>query len=115
MKSRVSISTMRARLDIAADSKSAGQRSATDRIKLVADMPMPAARAPHINAERLWSSLMELARIGATPKGGVRRVTLTPVDRDGRERFARWCREAGLEVRVDAIGNMFARREGADR
>jgi len=57
---------------------------------------------------------MELAKIGATPKGGVRRVTLTPADREGRERFALWCREAGLELRVDAIGNLFARRAGKD-
>jgi N-carbamoyl-L-amino-acid hydrolase len=69
---------------------------------------------PRIDGERLWSSLMELARIGATPKGGVRRVTLTPADREGRELFARWCREANLDVRVDAIGNLFARRKGAD-
>jgi N-carbamoyl-L-amino-acid hydrolase len=69
---------------------------------------------PRIDAERLWRSLMELAKIGATPKGGVRRVTLTPADREGRERFALWCREAGLEVRVDAIGNMFARRAGRE-
>jgi N-carbamoyl-L-amino-acid hydrolase len=69
---------------------------------------------PSIDAGRLWSSLMELAKIGATPKGGVRRVTLTPADREGRERFALWCREAGLELRVDAIGNMFARRAGND-
>jgi beta-ureidopropionase / N-carbamoyl-L-amino-acid hydrolase len=69
---------------------------------------------PRIDAERLWSSLMELAKIGATPKGGVRRVTLTPADREGRERFGLWCREAGLEVRVDAIGNMFARRAGRE-
>ncbi len=69
---------------------------------------------PNINPERLWSSLMELAKIGATPKGGVRRVTLTAADREGRELFARWCREAGLELRVDAIGNMFARRKGSD-
>jgi N-carbamoyl-L-amino-acid hydrolase len=67
-----------------------------------------------IDGGRLWRSLMELAKIGATPKGGVRRVTLTEADREGRERFARWCREAGLEVRVDAIGNMFARRAGRD-
>ena len=73
---------------------------------------MPAKH--EINSERLWSSLMELARIGATPKGGVRRVTLTPADREGRELFARWCRESGLELRVDAIGNMFARRKGTD-
>jgi len=44
----------------------------------------------------------------------VRRVTLTAADREGRERFAGWCREAGLEVRVDAIGNMFARRAGRE-
>jgi len=70
---------------------------------------------PHINGERLWSSLMELAKIGATPKGGVRRLTLTPEDRQGRELFTRWCREAGLEVRVDSIGNIFGRREGSER
>jgi N-carbamoyl-L-amino-acid hydrolase len=69
---------------------------------------------PSIDAQRLWSALMELAEIGATPKGGVRRVTLTPADREGRERFALWCREAGLDLRVDAIGNMFARRAGND-
>src|SRR4051794_30799319 len=69
---------------------------------------------PGIDAERLWSSLMALAKIGATPKGGVRRVTLTSADRDGRERFALWCREAGLALRVDAIGNMFALRAGKE-
>src|SRR5512138_2151872 len=69
---------------------------------------------PSIDARRLWSSLMELAKIGATPKGGVRRVTLTAADREGREQFALWCRDAGLELRVDAIGNMFARRNGSD-
>jgi N-carbamoyl-L-amino-acid hydrolase len=69
---------------------------------------------PGIDAQRLWSSLMELAKIGATPKGGVRRVTLTSADREGRERFALWCREAGLDLRVDAIGNIFARRIGKD-
>jgi N-carbamoyl-L-amino-acid hydrolase len=67
-----------------------------------------------VDGNRLWASLMEMASIGATPKGGVRRLTLTPADREGRELFARWCREAELQVRVDAIGNMFARRAGRD-
>lgn len=66
------------------------------------------------NGERLWQSLMDLAAIGATPKGGVRRITLTELDRQGRDRFAAWAKEAGMSVRVDAIGNMFARRAGAD-
>ena len=56
-----------------------------------------------INADRLWSSLMELARIGATPKGGVKRLTLTDEDRHARDLFAQWAREAGLAVEVDAI------------
>jgi N-carbamoyl-L-amino-acid hydrolase len=67
-----------------------------------------------INADRLWRSLMELAQIGATPKGGVKRLTLTEEDRRARDLFARWGREAGLAVEVDAIGNIFARRAGAD-
>jgi N-carbamoyl-L-amino-acid hydrolase len=67
-----------------------------------------------IDGKRLWDSLMGMAEIGATPKGGVRRLTLTDVDRRGRERFRAECEAAGLVVRVDAIGNMFARREGRD-
>ena len=71
-------------------------------------------RALRIDGDRLWQSLMELARIGATPKGGVKRLTLTDTDREARDLFARWAREAGLEVAVDGIGNMFARRAGSD-
>ena len=67
-----------------------------------------------IDGPRLWRSLMELARIGATPKGGVKRLALTEVDRLGRDRFVAWAREAGMEIRVDAIGNIFARRAGVD-
>lgn len=65
-----------------------------------------------IDGARLWDSLMEMATIGATPKGGVRRLALSDVDRQGRDLFRRWCEQAGLRVRVDEIGNMFARREG---
>jgi beta-ureidopropionase / N-carbamoyl-L-amino-acid hydrolase len=70
--------------------------------------------ALRINGERLWQSLMDLARIGATPKGGVRRVTLTGIDREGRELFMGWAREAQCSVEIDAIGNIFARRNGSD-
>ncbi|MDM0038454.1 Zn-dependent hydrolase [Variovorax sp. J22G21] len=65
-----------------------------------------------IDPQRLWASLMELARIGATDKGGVCRLALTDLDRQGRELFVRWVEEAGCSVRVDAIGNLFARRPG---
>jgi N-carbamoyl-L-amino-acid hydrolase len=67
-----------------------------------------------IDGQRLWDSLMAMAEVGATPRGGVKRLTLTEVDRQGRERFAGWCQALGLAMRVDAIGNMFARREGRD-
>ena len=67
-----------------------------------------------IDGKRLWDSLMGFAEIGATPKGGVRRLTLTDVDRRGREKFRTECEAAGLTVRVDEIGNMFARRPGRD-
>ncbi|MBR0665884.1 Zn-dependent hydrolase [Roseomonas hellenica] len=67
-----------------------------------------------IDGKRLWDSLMAMAEIGATPKGGVRRLTLTDVDKRGRDQFRTWCEALGLQVRVDAIGNMFARREGRD-
>ncbi len=67
-----------------------------------------------INGKRLWSSLMEMAKIGATPKGGVNRLTLTDLDGKSRDLFATWCRDAGCTVSVDAMGSMFARRPGAD-
>jgi N-carbamoyl-L-amino-acid hydrolase len=67
-----------------------------------------------IDGERLWNSLVELAKLGATEKGGVCRIALTDLDRQGRDLFSRWAREAGCEVRVDQIGNIFARRPGRD-
>jgi N-carbamoyl-L-amino-acid hydrolase len=70
--------------------------------------------APVIDAARLWSDLMTLGAIGGLPRGGCDRLALTDADRDGRGLFAHWCREAGLALSVDAMGNMFARREGSD-
>ena len=69
---------------------------------------------PRVDADRLWSDLMTLATIGALPRGGCDRLALTDADRDARNLFAHWCREARLAVSVDAMGNMFARREGGD-
>ncbi|HBZ96175.1 MAG TPA: Zn-dependent hydrolase [Pseudomonas sp.] len=66
----------------------------------------------HINGERLWQSLMELAQLGATVKGGVCRLALTDLDRQARNLFVRWCEDAGCSVTVDGVGNIFARRPG---
>ncbi len=70
---------------------------------------------PHdlrIDGRRLWSSLMELAAIGATDKGGVCRLALTDLDLQGRNRVISWAREAGMTVTMDRIGNGFLRRPG---
>ncbi|WP_421951238.1 Zn-dependent hydrolase [Pelagibacterium sp.] len=67
-----------------------------------------------INGDRLWDSLMEIAKIGPGVAGGNNRQTLTDADKEGRELFQRWCDEAGLEMGVDRMGTMFARREGTD-
>lgn len=67
-----------------------------------------------IDGKRLWDSLMEMAKIGATPKGGVNRLTLTDLDRQSRDLFGDWCRAAGCTIAIDKMGSMFARRAGAD-
>ena len=67
-----------------------------------------------INGDRLWDSLMEMARIGATEKGGVNRQALTDLDKQGRDLFVDWCKQAGCTIRVDRMGNIFARRAGKD-
>ncbi len=67
-----------------------------------------------INGDRLWDSLMEMAKIGPGVAGGNNRQTLTDEDADGRALFQKWCEDAGCSMGLDQMGNMFARREGAD-
>ena len=65
-----------------------------------------------INSRRLWDTLMETAKIGATPKGGICRLTLTDLDQQVRDWFKARCEALGCTVKVDEVGNMFARRPG---
>lgn len=67
-----------------------------------------------INSDRLWDSIMEMAKIGPGVAGGNNRQTLTDADGEGRQLFKRWCEAAGLEMGLDEMGTMFARREGAE-
>ena len=67
-----------------------------------------------INGERLWDSLMEMAKIGPGVAGGNNRQTLTDEDSEGRQLFLDWCKVAGCTMGLDQMGNMFARREGTD-
>ncbi len=71
--------------------------------------------APTVNAGRLWASIMETAAIGATPRGGLCRLTLSDEDRRVRDWFRGRCEEARCEITVDSMGNIFARRAGRDR
>ena len=71
-----------------------------------------ALRDLRINSDRLWASLMELAQIGATAKGGVKRLALSDLDKQGRDLVVSWGKQAGMTVTVDKIGNVFMRRAG---
>lgn len=68
----------------------------------------------NINIDRLMGSMATMWQIGATANGGVHRLTLTDEDRAARDLFQQWCEEAGLSVRVDDLGNMYARRAGSE-
>ena len=67
-----------------------------------------------VNQDRLWDSLMEMAKIGPGVAGGNCRLALSDFDREGRDLFVRWCQEAGCSITVDKMGNIFARRPGTD-
>ncbi len=76
---------------------------------------MPASHSNlQIDSERLWGTIHDTAAFGATPKGGVRRLTLGPEDKQVRDWFRTACEAAGCEVHVDALGTMFALRRGRD-
>ncbi|MHC5224749.1 Zn-dependent hydrolase [Ignatzschineria sp. LJL83] len=68
-----------------------------------------------VNQDRLWNSLMEMAKIGATPKGGSSRLALSKEDKEGRELFVSWCEALRMEMQRDPIGNLFAIYPGMDR
>ena len=74
----------------------------------------PVASNLQIDSARLWGTIHETAKFGATPKGGVRRLTLGAEDKQVRDWFRRECEAAGLEVHVDTLGSMFALRKGRD-
>jgi N-carbamoyl-L-amino-acid hydrolase len=67
-----------------------------------------------IDSARLWGTIHETAKFGATPKGGVRRLTLGPEDKQVRDWFRKACEDAGLDVHIDALGSMFGMRKGRD-
>ena len=68
----------------------------------------------HTNPERLWSRLMAMAEVGATPAGGSNRQALSDDDKAGRDLFVGWAEQAGCSMELDGAGNLFARRAGAD-
>jgi beta-ureidopropionase / N-carbamoyl-L-amino-acid hydrolase len=69
---------------------------------------------PSINADRLWQSIMDMARIGPTPEGGSCRLALSAEDKEARALFLSWCEPLALRFEQDAIGNMFLRRAATD-
>jgi N-carbamoyl-L-amino-acid hydrolase len=65
-----------------------------------------------VNGKRLQDSLEEMAKIGATPGGGVQRLTLTDEDKQARDLFIKWLKELNLEITIDEMGNIFGKRPG---
>ena len=68
-----------------------------------------------INGERLRTSLEKMAKIGATPGGGVQRLTLTDEDKQARDLFVKWLRELDLEIEIDEMGNIFGKHAGKSK
>ncbi|MEQ8604222.1 MAG: Zn-dependent hydrolase [Marivibrio sp.] len=79
-----------------------------------AGLDRTAAPTLRVDGARLWGSLMAMAEIGATAKGGSCRLALSDEDREGRDLFRRWAEEAGCSIVIDSMGNIFARRAGRD-
>ena len=69
--------------------------------------------AAMVDEARLWRRHMEMAKLGATPKGGVRRPALTADDNRARALLAEWGAALGFTSAIDPIGNFFVRREGS--
>ena len=68
-----------------------------------------------LDGDRLWQSLMDMAKIGPGVAGGNNRQTLTDEDAEGRELFKKWCLKENLKMGLDSMGNMFAERPGSER
>ncbi len=73
---------------------------------------MKATTQLRVDGQRLWDSIMAMGEIGPGQHGGSSRLALTDADREGRDLFVRWCEEIGCSIRVDDMGNIFARRAG---
>ena len=65
-----------------------------------------------VNGERLWDSIMRIGEIGPGAAGGSSRLALTDEDREARDLFVAWCKQAGCSITLDDMGNLFARRNG---
>ena len=79
----------------------------------LAESAAPAANIK-VDGDRLWDSLMEMAKIGPGIAGGNNRQALTDEDAEARRLFRSWAEEAGMVMTVDQMGNMFFRHEGED-
>ena len=67
-----------------------------------------------IDPQRLWNTLERSAEIGRFRDVGLRRLALSAEDKQMRDQFVQWAKEAGCTVEIDRLGNIFARRAGSD-
>ncbi|HYX04488.1 MAG TPA: Zn-dependent hydrolase, partial [Reyranella sp.] len=76
---------------------------------------MSASNTLTVDVDRLWATIDRSAAIGRFRDAGLRRLALSPEDKQMRDLFVGWAREAGCAIEVDLVGNIFARRPGTDR
>ena len=89
-------------------------RTSLWQIFVVRNFDVVSVKNLRIDPDRLWDSLMEMAKIGPGVAGGNNRQTLTDEDAEGRALFQTWCEKAGMDMGFDTMGNMFATRAGTD-
>ncbi len=70
--------------------------------------------AAAVREDRLWQRHIDMAKLGATLKGGVNRQALSAEDAAARRLLAFWAAARGFTVATDTIGNLFVRYEGTD-
>ncbi|HZD92988.1 MAG TPA: hypothetical protein VE133_01965, partial [Candidatus Sulfotelmatobacter sp.] len=76
----------------------------------VAQTPSPV----RVNGQRINDHLKDLSKFGANPQGGVSRVAYSEADLQGRNYAIGLMKEAGLDVHIDAAGNIIGTRPGSD-
>src|SRR6476660_5408071 len=85
-----------------------------ERPKSLRNPAMSQTNTLEVDGERLWMTLERSAQIGRFRDTGLQRLTLSREDKEMRDLYVSWVRDAGCAIEIDGVGNIFARRPGRD-